>query len=60
MPQKKRSWGDKSRVEGCLYIYRNGKDLIKMINYVDDALYFASSDKIRMDFELYPSKINLI
>ena len=50
----------RSRVEGCLYIYRNGDDWIKMINYVDDALYFASSDKIRMDFELsLKNKFNL-
>ena len=28
-----------SRVEGCLYIYRNGNDWIKIINNVDDALY---------------------
>jgi len=50
----------KSRVEGCLYIYRNGNDWIKMINYINDALYFASSDKIRMDFELFlKNKFNL-
>ena len=33
----------RSRAEGCLYIYRNGDDWIKVINYVDDALYYASS-----------------
>ena len=30
----------KSRVEGYLYIYRNNKDWINMINYINDALYF--------------------
>ena len=31
-----------------------------MINYIDDALYFASSDKIRMEFELsLKNKFNL-
>ena len=30
----------KSRVEGCLYIYKKSSTWIKMINYVDDALYF--------------------
>ena len=50
----------RSRVEGCLYVYWDGSDWIKMINYVDDALYFASSDKIRMEFELsLKNKFNL-
>ena len=42
----------RSRVEGCLYIYRKENEWIKMINYVDDALYFASEDKVREHFEL--------
>ena len=41
-----------SRVEGCLYIYRKVNEWIKMINYVDDALYFASEDRVREHFEL--------
>ena len=41
-----------SRVEGCLYVYRIENDWIKIINYVDDALYFASNDKVREHFEL--------
>gem|GEM_PF-2876143 len=50
----------RSRVEGCLYIYRKGNDWIKMINYVDDALYFASKDSVRERFELsLKSKFNL-
>ena len=36
-----------SRVEGCLYIYRKGNDWIKMVNNVDDALYFASEECVR-------------
>ena len=39
-------------VEGFLYIYRNGNDWINIINYVDDALYFASNYKVREHFEL--------
>ena len=51
----------RSRVEGCLYIYRKGNDWIKMINYVDDALYFASEDKVREHFELtLKNKFHLI
>ena len=46
----------KSRVEGCVYIYKNKKDWIKMINYVDDALYYASNDQITQDFEKKLSK----
>ena len=41
----------RSRVEGCLYVYRHKNDWIKMINYVDDALYFCSNDTVREDFE---------
>ena len=41
-----------SRVEGCLYIYRKGNEWIKMINYVDNALYFASENKVRKYSEL--------
>ena len=50
----------RSRVDGCLYIYRKGNDWIKLINYVDDALYFASSNRVREDFELsLKNKFNL-
>ena len=42
----------RSRVDGCLYIYRRENDWVKLINYVDDALYYASCDKDREDFEL--------
>ena len=45
-----------SRVEGCLYIYRKGNDWTKMINYVDDALYYASDDDVRKSFEEKLSK----
>ena len=38
----------RSRVEGCLYIYRKERHWIKMINYVDDALYYANLIKINM------------
>ena len=41
----------RSRVEGCLYIYRNGTNWIKLINYVDDALHYCSNDTVREDFE---------
>ena len=34
-----------------IYIYRKENEWIKMINYVDDALYFASEDKVREHFE---------
>ena len=36
-----------SRVEGCFYIYRKENDWIKIINYVDDALYFANNNQVR-------------
>ncbi len=50
----------RSRVDGCLYIYRKGNDWIKLINYVDDPFYFASNDKVREDFELsLKNKYNL-
>ena len=50
----------RSRVDGCLYIYRKGNDWVKFINYEDDALYYASNDKVREDFELsLKSKFNL-
>ena len=50
----------RSRAEGCLYIYRNGDDWVKMINYVDDALYYASSHRVREHFEIsLKNKFNL-
>ena len=47
-------------VEGCLYIYRNKKQWIKPINYVDDTLYYFDLDQTREEFgnEL-KSKFNL-
>ena len=45
-----------SRVEGCLYVFRKGPNWLKIINYVDDALYYSNDDKIRMDFELLLKK----
>ena len=41
-----------SRVKGCLYIYRKENDWINMINYVDEALYFANNNQDREHFEL--------
>ena len=41
----------RSRVEGCLYVYRNGTDWVKLINYVDDALYISNRDEVRVEFE---------
>ena len=41
----------RSRVEGCLYVLRRGKDWIKLINYVDDALYYSNNDAFREEFE---------
>ena len=50
----------RSRVKGCLYIYQKGGSWIKMINYVDDALYYASDNKTRESFELsLKNKFNL-
>ena len=46
----------RSKVEGCLYIYRNKNDWIKIINYVDDALYYANTDTVRKFFEEKLSK----
>ena len=40
-----------SRVEGCLYVLRRGNDWLKLINYVDDALYYSNNDKFREEFE---------
>ena len=42
----------RSRVEGCLYTYRKGSDWLKVINYVDDALYYSNNDKVRTYFEV--------
>ncbi len=46
----------RSRVEGCLYIYKKDQEWIKMINYVDDALYYANNDQVRCTFEKRLSK----
>ncbi len=48
-----------SRAEGCLHIYRNGNGWIKMINYVDDALKYTSSQRVRKHFEItFKNKFN--
>ena len=50
----------RSMVEGCLYIYRNDTQWIKLINYVDDALYYFDSEQTKDDFEKkLKSKFNL-
>ena len=41
----------RSMVEGCLYIYRNQDQWIKLINYVDDALYYFDSEETKATFE---------
>ena len=41
----------RSMVEGCLYTYVKDQHYIKLINYVDDALYYCSDDNIRKNFE---------
>ena len=41
----------RSRVEGCLYILRKENHWIKLINYVDDALYYSNDDNFRIKFE---------
>ena len=47
-------------VEGCLYVYRNGNEWVKLINYVDDALYYCSSKEVQSKFEnQLKSKFNL-
>ena len=42
----------RSRVDRSLYVYRKGNNWVKLINYVGDAIYDKSSDKVREDFEL--------
>ena len=37
----------RSRVEGCLYIERDNTKWIKMINYVNDALYYSNDDEMK-------------
>ena len=39
------------RVEGCLYILREGDNWIKLINYVDDTLYYSNNEDVRLKFE---------
>ena len=41
----------RSRVEGCLYVLRKGDYWIKLINYVDDVLYYSNNDSFRESFE---------
>ena len=38
-------------IEGCLYVYRKENDWIKIINYVEDACYYWSTDGVRIEFE---------
>ena len=41
-------------------MYAERNDWVELINCIDDALYYASSDKVREDFELsLKSKFNL-
>ena len=42
---------ERSMAEGCLYIYKEGKQWIKLISYVDDACYYCDSDDTRIKFE---------
>ena len=46
-----------SRVEGYLYVLRRGNDWLKLINYIDDALYYSNNDKFREEFESPKEKI---
>ena len=41
----------RSRVEGCLYIYKKGNDWVKLINYMNYTLYTSSSDQVRVDYK---------
>ena len=41
----------RSRVDGCLYILREGDKWLKLINYVDDALYYSNNEDFRLSFE---------
>ena len=50
----------RSRVEGCLYVLRKGDNWIKLINYVDDALYYSNNENFRKEFEMaLKKKFNL-
>ena len=40
-----------SRVERCLDIHRKGQNWIKLINYVNDALYTSNNEETRLEFE---------
>ena len=46
----------RSRVEGCLFIERDNEKWIKMIKYVDDALYYSNDDEMKKSFEKRLSK----
>ena len=41
----------RSRVDGCLYILRDGDKWLKLINYVDDALYYSNNEDFILRFE---------
>ena len=47
----------RSRVEGCLYILREGDNWIKLINHVDDILYYSKNEDFRLKFQQSPKKI---
>ena len=49
----------RSRVEGCLYIHQKDSNWLKMINYVDDALYYANKgeNNIMIDQDQYVKNI---
>ena len=40
----------RSRVEGCQYVLRQGNYWIKLINYVDDALYYSNKVEEEIQF----------
>ena len=41
----------RSRVDDCLYILREGDNWLKLINYVDDALYYSNNEEFRLKIE---------
>ena len=48
------------KLDDVLIIYRNGNDWIRMINYVDDTIYYISSRRVREHSEIIlKNKINL-
>ena len=41
----------RSRVDGCMYLLREGDNWLKSINYVDDALSYSNNEDLRLKFE---------